>query len=158
MSKYHNIDDEGNSFQVPMVEGFPMVETFEDFAGNQKVFLIHCHHLGAGFALDAFEKDNDQEGYVFSAWSETSYGAGLGELRGKIRRMLATRHITKKNRGIEMLHDTIRGRIGYDSLKGLILYIDGQPVSIPDLCNILETHEGFQFKLVIADPSEDISR
>lgn len=29
MNKYHNTDDEGNSFQAPMVEGFPMEDTFE---------------------------------------------------------------------------------------------------------------------------------
>ena len=145
MSNYHDTDDEGNSFQAPMVEGFPMEDTFEDFAGNDRIFLIHCHRLPTGFALEAIEKDTDEQAYAFSAWSETSYGAGLGDLRVKIRRMLATRHITKKDRGIEMLHDTIRGRIGYDSLKGLVLYVDGQAVSIPDLCNILETHEGFQF-------------
>ena len=158
MSNYSELDNQGNSFQVPMMEGFPMEETFEDFAGQDRIFTINCHQLGLGFALDAFEKNKDREGYAFSSYSETSYSAGLGDLRTKIRRMLATRHITQKDGRLNMLHDTICGRIDFDSIQGLMLYIDGQPVSISDLCGILETHEGFQFKLEIVDPSEDIFR
>ena len=57
-----------------------------------------------------------------------------------------------------MLHDTLRGRITWSQDNGLALIVDGIPLDLDDLREILETHEGWQFRLEIADPSRDVSR
>jgi hypothetical protein len=57
-----------------------------------------------------------------------------------------------------MLHDTLRGRISWTNHYGLVLIVDGVPLEMEDIRQILETHEGWQFRLEIADPSGDLSR
>jgi hypothetical protein len=57
-----------------------------------------------------------------------------------------------------MLHDTLRGRITRSQDNGLALIVDGIPLDLDELREVLETHEGWQFRLEIADPSGDVSR
>ena len=44
------------------------------------------------------EKGEEYEGYQFSTFSETRAWSAAGEMRSKIRKMLATRHIITEKR------------------------------------------------------------
>jgi hypothetical protein len=40
----------------------------------------------------------------------------------------------------------------------MVLVIDGIPLTLDELGKLLEMHEGWQFRLEIADASDDISK
>ena len=134
-----------------------MKEPVEDFTGKMRTFIITCHHIpGVGYNLEAEEEGKNREGYLFSAFSEHSPYAALGELRRKMRRALATRHLTYSHGHYQCLHDTLRGRIGVSFGRGLYVVVDGTLLSWGELGNLMETYEGWQFRLEIIDPSEDV--
>jgi hypothetical protein len=139
-------------------EDFPIHEIVEDAFGRQRSFLITSHPMGLGYMLRASEEGKDGMGYEFSSFSETSPHNALFSLRDKMHRSLAMRHITRRGTRYQMLHDTLRGRITWSQEDGVALIVDGIPLDLDDLREILETHEGWQFRLDITDPSLDISR
>jgi hypothetical protein len=53
-----------------------------------------------------------------------------------------------------MLHDKLSGRITSDGEGGVILVVDGGPLSIDNLSSILAIHEGWGFEMQILDPLE----
>jgi hypothetical protein len=57
-----------------------------------------------------------------------------------------------------MMHSVLRGRIAWSHDTGLALVVDGIPLDLNDMREILVSHEGWQFRLEIADPSDDISK
>ena len=139
-------------------QDFPIRDTVEDAFGDVRSFLITSHPVGLGYTLRASEEGKEGMGYEFSSFSETSPYNALFNLRDKMHRGLATRHITRRGSRYQMLHDTIRGRITWSQEDGLALIVDGIPLDLDDMREILETHEGWQFRLEIVDPSFDISR
>ena len=48
-----------------------------------------------------------------------------------------------------MLHNELRGRITSDGRRGVMLVVDGCPLSMHEGTTILATHEGFGFELRI---------
>jgi hypothetical protein len=149
--------EQDDNFDKPC-EGFPIRDEVEDFAGKNRVFQIMCYNLGYGYTLIATEEGKDGLGYEFQDFSEIGPHSALGDLRGKMSRSLATRHITYKEDRYFPLHDTIRGRITCSEEGGLTFVVDGIPLSLQDLAGIIEMHEGWQFRLELADPSDDISK
>ena len=137
---------------------FPLREMVEDAFGVERSFLITCHASGINFAVTAEEEDRDGSGYRFTAYSETSPYNALGPLRERMYRSLATRHVTKTESGYRMLHDTLRGWISTDAAGEVVVVVDGIPLTMQDLREILAGHEGFQVRLEIADPGSDLSR
>ncbi len=133
---------------------FPMREEVEDHAGRARAFVISCHEGGLGFTVRAEEEGVRGPGYEFAAYSETSPYNALGRLRQKMCRGLATRHISGQRGDYHMLHDTLSGRITSDGEGGVVLVVDGVPLSIDDLSSILATHEGWGFEMKILDPLE----
>ena len=136
---------------------FPMRETVEDHSGAHRTFLISYRSSGLGFTVTAEEEGKQGLGYEFSAFSETSPYTALGAVRRKMYRSLATRHITRSDGHYHPLHDTLRGRITANGKGALVLVIDGIPLTLEDLREILAMHEGWDFRLQIADSSEDVS-
>lgn len=136
---------------------FPMKETVEDHSGASRTFLISYRSSGLGFTVTAEEEGKEGLGYGFSAFSETSPYIALGALRRKMYRSLATRHITWSDGHYRPLHDTLRGRIAADGKGDLVLVVDGIPLTLEDLREILAMHEGWDFRLQFADASEDVS-
>ena len=53
-----------------------------------------------------------------------------------------------------MLHDTLSGRIALDGNGGMLVVVDGIPLSIDALARILISHEGWSFDLKIIDSLE----
>ena len=132
---------------------FPIEEDVEDFRGQLRRFVITCEERGLGFTVRTRERDVE-EGYEFAAYSETSPYSALGRVREKMRRALATRHITGAPGNVRMLHDRIAGRITSDGAGGVLLVVDGVPLSLSDLESILASHEGWAFELRITDALE----
>lgn len=136
---------------------FPMRETVEDHSGAYRTFLISYRSSERGFTVTAEEEGKQGLGYQFSAFSETSPYNALGAVRQKTYRSLATRHITRSDGHYRPLHDTLRGRITANEIGDLVLVIDGIPLTLEDLREMLAMHEGWDFRLQIADSSEDLS-
>jgi hypothetical protein len=132
---------------------FPMHETFEDFSGQERAFTIDCYFNGIGFTVRAREKVQGTSGYEFEVYSETSWPNALGRLRRKMRRELATRYLSSKG-SHALLHDTMRGRIGFDGSSGVTLVVDGIGVGLSELGSMLSTFEGYEFELKILDSLE----
>lgn len=133
---------------------FPIDEEVEDHAGRTRRFLFTCHQGPLGFTVRAQEQGAQGTGYEFAAYSETSPYHALGRLRQKMYRGLATRHITRSLHGYRMLHDTLSGRIASDGNGGVLVVVDGIPLSIDDFARILVSHEGWSFDLKIIDSLE----
>ena len=136
---------------------FPIRETVEDSAGRGRAFVITYRSCGIGYTVTASEEGKEGLGYEFSAYSQTSPYNGLWDLRRKMYRSLATRHITLSEGRCQPLHDIVRGRITVDGRGDLALVVDGIPLTLDDLRKILEMHEGWQFRLHIASDAEDLS-
>lgn len=137
---------------------FPLREDFEDAAGRQRWFTIRCDEGGLGFRVTAREEGEGDEGYEFHEYGETNPWSALGRLRDKIRRSLATRHLSLRTPQWQLLHGTLRGRIAWSEEEGIRLVVDGLPLTLDELGEILSSHEGWQFRLEIVDPGDDISR
>lgn len=135
-------------------DDFPMREEVEDFSGKTRVFLVDCHQGHLGFTVRAREEGVEAGGYEFGAYSETSPYSALGHLRVKMRRALATRHISGAAGDYQMLHDRLRGHIEWSQDRGVLLVVDGLSLGIKDLSKILATHEGWSFELRIKDSLE----
>jgi hypothetical protein len=133
---------------------FPMEEEVEDHAGTTRRFLITCHEGPLGFTVRAQEQGAQGTGYEFAAYGETSPHSALGRLRQKMYRGLATRHINRSRHGYRMLHDKLSGRIASDGNGGAVVVVHGIPLSIDDLLQILLSHEGWSFDLMIVDSLE----
>jgi hypothetical protein len=131
-----------------------MREEVEDFAGRKRVFVVTCHEGGLGFTVRASEEGPEGTGYEFGAYSETSPYSALGRVRDKMRRGLATRHITGSPGDYQMTHDQLRGRISSDRETGPFVVVDGVRLTMEDLAQILSTHEGWGFELRIVDSLE----
>jgi len=133
---------------------FPLRDEIEDFAGKQRRFLITCYSTPVGYTVRAEEEGTDGCGYEFRSYSETTPSAALGRVREKMRRALATRHITAGPGGYEMTHDMVRGRITWDSEQDVGLVVDGILLNLEQFGSILGSHEGWGFELRLVDPLE----
>jgi hypothetical protein len=84
----------------------------------------------------------------------------LGRLIEKMRRSLSTKHLTKSEYGLEISEErVVRGRIEWDDTHQgdlPLLVIDGREIDWEQFGRMLMTFEGWQFKLIIADKSEEL--
>lgn len=132
---------------------FPLNEIVEDFAGRRKFVIDLYEPSVGGFLLIAKEDLNsdDSNGYQFESYSEFNPVLALGKLRKKINKSLSIKYLEKTNGKLHPKHDELVGRIGYG---GVI--VEGIFIEFEDVSEMLQTYEGFQFKLTIAEPSADI--
>jgi hypothetical protein len=140
--------------EIAWDQDFPMKEEVEDFSGRMRAFTIACHEVPLGFTVRAEEDGTEGNGYQFAVYSETTPYQALGRLRQKMRKALATRHLSGAGGSPQMLHDTLRGRITSDGDGGVLLVVDGTPLDIDDLATLLLSHEGWEFELRIVDALE----
>ena len=133
---------------------FPIRDEIEDHAGKMRVFVITCDEGGLGFTVSAEEEGTEGLGYRFAAYSETSPYDALGRLRLKMRRSVAIRHLSGRSDGCRMLHDTLSGRITSDGEGGVVLVVDGIPLSLGEFSSILEGHEEWGFDMRLIDPCD----
>ena len=132
-------------------EFFPTIESFPDFSGERREFVIELEIQSRGYFLRANERRTDGEaGYTFGAYAPGDPFFARGQLRDRIRRGLATRYLIVEHGRRALSHDRLKGTIGFG---GVI--VDGEFITFQEFCSILDTYEGFQFSLTTADPYDE---
>jgi hypothetical protein len=134
-----------------------------DCAGEVHEFHFRTNLFGPGVAIDAFELRNGlPSGYQFQIIGnpEDDLLGLLGQLVQKMRRGLSTKHIVDSQHGLQIAdHRVVRGKIEWDDAHNgrmPLLIIDGREVTWDELGRMLMSFEGWQFKLTVADKSEEL--
>lgn len=134
-----------------------------DCKGEIHDFHFRSRLLVTGIALDAFElHDGNPAGHFFQLIG----GPGedqfvlLGRLIEKMRRALSVKHLETVDNGHQISEEGIvRGRIESDESEDgslPLLVIDGREIGWDQFGRMLMSYEGWQFKLTIADKSEEL--
>jgi hypothetical protein len=122
-------------------------------------FVISLDEVELGYAVSATEDETDgEDGYYFREFDPNSPFLALGRLRGRIRHALATRHLQELSPGVFLpLHDTLRGRISYSREEDEVAFvIDGKFLTLSQFAKMVETYEGWQFRLDFLDEGEEV--
>jgi hypothetical protein len=131
-----------------------------DCQGESHQFHFQLRLLGDRIALDAFELRGElRAGYRFQLIGEAHDDVLLllGRLIEKMRRALSVRHIDFHERRI--IDGTVCGHIEWDESQAgrlPLVVVDGKELSWGELGQMLMSMEGWQFRLDIADPSEEL--
>jgi len=130
---------------------FPFRQAFTDCSGQERSFVISYFHTSLGFGVQAEEEGKEGQGFFFREFDATSPYLALGRLQQRIRKSLATRHIEERSPGdFQATHQTVRGRISY--AHGEVAFvIDGRLLTLQQFGKMVETYEGFEFRLHIKD-------
>ena len=83
----------------------------------------------------------------------------LGRLIERMRRSLSVKHLVRGECGTQIADKTVCGQIDWDeSNDGRVplLVIDGREVAWDELGRMLMTFEGWQFRVTIREPSEEV--
>ncbi|MEJ7807422.1 MAG: hypothetical protein WKG03_16050 [Telluria sp.] len=133
-----------------------------DCDGAMHEFHFRTRLLGDILSLEAFELvEVDPAGYQFQLVGhadEELFGL-LGRLIQKIRRALSVKHIGHDRCGHHIVDTIVRGRVEWDDAKeGRMpqVLVDGRTFSWDQLGEMLMAFEGWQFKLEILDPSDEV--
>jgi hypothetical protein len=130
---------------------FPIRQAFTDCSGQPRHFVISYFPANLGFGVQAEEEGKGGQGFFFREFDATSPYLALGRLRGRIRKTLATRHIEQPEPGnFQATHETVRGRISYSDGE-VAFVIDGQLLTLQQFGKMVETFEGFEFRLEIQE-------
>jgi hypothetical protein len=133
-----------------------------DVKGKAHEFHFRTHLFGAMVSLEAFElKRGAPSGYQFQILGDPDEEilSLLARLIERMRRALAVKHLKNGKYGLQIADQTVRGRIGSDKESGVrtpMLTIDGQEISWEEFGRMLMTFEGWQFRMEIADRSEEV--
>jgi len=141
--------------------GFEPVD-MSDAAGVKRRFHFLLRHLGDRVALEAFEvQGGERGGYEFQILddAEVDLFELMGRLVERMRRRLALRHLVDNGQRLSIADMSVRGRVSCDpdsDYRVPMLVIDGREVSWEQFGQMLMTFEGWQFKLEIKDPSDEV--
>lgn len=135
-----------------------------DAVGERHRFHFRLHLNGEHVALNAFELKNDApSGYTFRVLGdpEGDLLALMAQLIERMHRTLARRHLERGERsgGLQIADFLVRGRIEWDENEDghlPLLVIDGREVTWEKFGQMLMSYEGWQFKLEIKDPSDEV--
>jgi hypothetical protein len=134
-----------------------------DSTGEVHEFHFRTRLFGTGVALDAFElRDGHPAGYHLQIIGdpEEDLLVLLGRLIEKIRRALSTKHLTDGEHGLQIAEQrVVHGRIEWDDARNgrvPLLVVDGREIDWDEFGRMLMSFEGWQFKLSIADKSEEL--
>ena len=130
--------------------------------------VVHEFHLrtllfGDKLSLESFESTSEEEpsGYRFQIIGDplADQFVLLGKLIEKMRRSLAVIHVRDTDLGLQVIDEIVHGRIewdGSDDSRMPCVVIDGRRVEWDELGHMLMTFEGWQFKLEVHDPSDEM--
>jgi len=133
-----------------------------DCTGETHDFHFQTRLLGNIVSLEAFElREGSPSGYKFQLVGdpEEDLFAILGHLIQKIRRTLSIKHIMDGKFGLQIIDKTVRGRIESDDAEDgrvPLVVVDGREISWDEFGEMLMSFEGWQFKLEIIDPSDQV--
>lgn len=133
-----------------------------DCAGESHEFHFRTRLLGPVVALDAFEiKRGEPAGYQFQILGnpDDDLLSLLGRLVERMRRSLSVKHLVQSEHGPQIAEQTVRARIEWDETSDErmpVLVIDGREVSWEEFGRMLMSFEGWQFRMVIGDRSEEV--
>ena len=152
--------------KISGVEGFENVRlepvVIADCSGKEHQFHFRTYLLGSHVSLEAFElTDGHPAGYWFriAGDPEGDSFALLGQMIQKIRRALSVKHVEDGELGLRIVDQTVKGKIGWDESQDgrtPLMSVDGREISWEDFGRMLMTFEGWQFKLEIFDPSDEV--
>ena len=157
----------GEAARAAGLEGFEHAK-FEpvgltDCAGEVHEFHFRTNLFGPGVAVDAFElRDGSPAGYHFQIIGDPADDllVLLGRLIAKIRRALAVKYLVDGELGLQIGDSrVVQGMVESDrddDGRTPLLIIDGREVTWDEFGRMLMSFEGWQFKLNIADKSEEI--
>jgi hypothetical protein len=138
----------------------PVVLT--DCTGQAHEFQFRTRLLGPMVSLEAFElKRGEPAGYQFQILGESDDDllSLLGRLVERMRRSLSIKHLVHSAHGLQIAERTVRARIEWDEMQDgriPLLVIDGREVSWEEFGRMLMTFEGWQFRMVIGDRSDEV--
>jgi hypothetical protein len=148
------------------LEGFENVRlsqvVMNDCAGEAHEFHFRTRLFGPMLALDAFElKRGEPGGYEFRIVGdpESDILSLLGRLVERMRRRLSVKHLEQSEHGLQIVGETVRAHISWDDTQDErtpLLVIDGREVSWEEFGHMLMTFEGWQFRMEIVDPSDEV--
>jgi len=135
-----------------------------DCDGGSHQFYFTTRLLGHIVTLDAFElNEGQQAGYQFQiiGGPEEDQFALLGRMIGRIRKSLSVKTIKDNGdgHGFQIIDMLVRGRITCDTSLDTttpIVVIDGQEISWEEFGHMMNSYEGWQFKLEILDRSDEL--
>jgi hypothetical protein len=133
-----------------------------DCTGKVHEFHFRTRLFGPRVALDAFElRGGHPSGYQFQIIGdpEDDLLLLLGRLIEKMRRALSTKYLIDGERGLHIAEQVVRGKVEWDEAEDgrvPLLIIDGREITWEDFGRMLMSFEGWQFKLNIADKSEEL--
>ena len=134
-----------------------------DCTGEVHEFHFRTNLFGTGVALDAFElRDGLPSGYQFQIIGnpEDDLLVLLGQLVQKMRRALAIKHVIDGKFGLQIAdHRAVQGKIEWDDAQDgrvPVLIIDGREITWSEFGRMLMSFEGRQFKMRLADKSEEL--
>jgi hypothetical protein len=155
--------------EVAKAQGLERFENFRlhqvvmtDCAGKEHEFHFRTRLFGTMVALDAFElKHGDPAGYQFRITGDPDSDilSLMGSLVQRMSRTLSVRHLERSEHGLQIARQTVCARIQWDDKQDgrlPLLAIDGQDVSWEEFGRMLMTFEGWQFRMEIVDPSEEV--
>lgn len=145
----HSTLDEGYDFFI------------KDKWKKNRHFKISTFPVPSGILSEAIEVVGDEkdEPYTFSILSPFDSDIENVELKlkAKIKRGINKRYLTTDGSGYELRNDEMAGRFEWSSKNDeTSLIVDGKRISMGQLEKILAPYEGFQFRLQIIDPSDEI--
>lgn len=150
----------GVDFEHPHLQ--PVV--LKDVDGLDHEFHFTTRLLGDRIAIDAHEvQGGEKSGYKFQQIDfdpEREPLEIVALLLQKMRRALAQKHLEQAEHGIHITKPNIvRGHIDWDDEtdgQQPRVVIDGKEFSWTQLGRMVMSYEGWQFKLEIKDPSEEV--
>ena len=143
--------------------------SLKDVAGVSHTFHFRTRLMGADMVvLEAFELEGSTpSGYRIQmvAIPEEDRFTHLGRLVQKIRRSLAVGYLADTVHGLQIKDMEVHGLIEADlsdeadllDPRAPMLIIDGRDVTWEEFGHMLMSFEGYQFKLHIKDPSDDLN-
>jgi hypothetical protein len=154
VAELHGLDDFENIRLDPI--------GLTDCAGEEHQFHFQTRLLGGIVSLEAFElREGNPAGYKYQLIGdpEEDLFALLGRLIQRIRKALSVKHVEDGKCGIQIIESTVRGRIEWDEDEDgrvPLMIVDGREISWDEFGQMLMGLEGWQFKLEIFDPSDEV--
>lgn len=153
VAELHGLDDFGNIRLTPI--------GLTDCAGEEHRFHFQTRLLGGIAFLDACElHEGNPAGYKFQLVgdAEDDLFILLGKLIQRIRKTLSVRHIKDGDYGLQVVDETVRGRIEWDDEEDgrvPLMVVDGREISWEEFGQMLMSFEGWQFKFEVFEQSDD---